>query len=356
MTDVRSRAELLIAADRHQDAARLLGAHLAADPGDFEARRLLGWAQLGAHDTDGALQSVRALMSQAPGDVDSQLLAAVVHAARREIAPAQQAARTAIRLAPAHPAPYRVAAGVDIDCGLVTDATVMLARRAIELDPQDADAHRLAGTALLELRRRKEAGEFLRRAAALDPENSSTAAELARWQAHSGRGAAAARGFAAVVQADPTDRLALRNLNATVWQTFSIAQLVLWAAMAVLGRARLLVDGDPAGWVHVVGPITVLLTLGAWAYQLRSALHLGPMMQVVRTDRTLQIGLTAHLLCLAALICSSVLQNGPGEVALLVGIGLLITATVTVWIRRRQESGQISSPPAGVEPEGPQQG
>jgi len=337
MTEVLSRAGLLIAADRHPEAAQLLGTHLAADPGDSEARRLLGWAQLGAQDTEGALESVRALMSQVPDDVDTQLLAAVVHAARREIAPAQQAALTAIRLAPAHPAPYRVAAGVDIDCGLVTDTTVARARQAIELDPQDADAHRLAATALLELRRRKEAGEHLRRAAALDPENTSTAAELARWQAHSGRGAAAARGFAAVVQADPTDRLALQNLNAVVWHTFSIAQLVLWAAMAVLGRARLLVDGDPAGWVHMVGPITVLLTLGAWAYQLRSAWHLGPMMRVVRTDRTLQIGMTAHLLCLVALICATVLPDGPAEIALLVGIGLLITATITVWIRRLQQ-------------------
>jgi len=337
MTEVLSRAGLLIAAGRHQEAARLLGAHLAADPGDTEARRLLGWAQLGARDTDGALQSVRALISQAPGDVDSQLLAAVVHAARREIAPAQQAARTAIRLAPAHPAPYRVAAGVDIDCGLVTDATVMLARQAIELDPQDADAHRLAGTALLELRRRKEAGEHLRRAAALDPENTSTAAELARWQAHSGRGAAAAHGFAAVVQADPTDRLALQNLNAVVWHTFSIAQLVLWAAMAVLGRARLLIDGDPAGWVHMVGPITVLLTLGAWAYQLRRAWHLGPMMRVVRTDRTLQIGLAAHVLSLVTLIVATLLPGGPGEASLLVGIALVLTATATLWIRQRQQ-------------------
>jgi len=337
MTDVRSRAQLLIAAARHQEAARLLGAHLAADPGDSDALRLLGWAQLGALDTDGALRSVRALISQAPGDVDSQLLAAVVHAACREIALAQQAARTAIRLAPTHPAPYRVAAGVDIDCGLVTDATVMLARQAIELDPQDADAHRLAGTALLELRRRKEAGEYLRRAAALDPESSSTAAELARWQAHRGAGAAAARGFAAVVQADPTDRLALQNLNATVWHTFSIAQLVLWAAMAVLGRARLLVDGDPAGWVHLVGPITVSLTLGAWGYQLRGAWRLGPMMRVVRTDRTLQIGLAAHVLCLVTLIVATLLPDRPGELALLVGIALVLTATATVWIRQRQQ-------------------
>ncbi len=335
--EASARAQTLIAAGRYPDAIRLLGSQLAAEPGDTESRRLLGWAQLGVDDRDGALRSVQQLAAAAPDDVDTHLLAAAVHSARREIAPAQQAARTAIRLAPSHPAPYRVAAGVDIANNLVTDSTVALARKAIELDPNDADAHRIAGTALLELRRRKEAGDYLKRAAALDPQDTTTAAELSRWHAHSGRSAEAARGFAAVVRADPTDRLALANLRVTVWRTFSIAQLVLWIAMVVIGRIRLLTSGDPESWVHVVGPIVVVTTLAAWAFLLRSAWRgVASMLTVVRTDRTLQIGLGAHLLCLFALICATLIPGGAGETVFFVAIVLLVTATVTLWIKQRQ--------------------
>lgn len=334
---VAERARALIATRRFPDAIRLLGPHVAVHPEDTDACRMLGWAQLGADDLDGALRSLRRLATTAPDAVDTHLLAAAVHSSRHEYADARTAAQNAIRLRPDHPAPYRTAVAIDIDAGMATDTTVALARKAIELDPQDVDAHRLAGTALLNMRRRKEAGEYLRKAVALDPDNTTTAAELSRWQASTGRSAAAARGFAAVVRADPTDVVALHNLRVTVWRTFSIAQLVLWIAMVVLGRVRLLTSGDPASWIRGIGPVVVVLTLAAWGFQLRGAWRgVGTMLTVLRSDRLLQLGLAAHVLCLVALLGASLLGGTPGEVSLIVGVALLLLASGTTWVRRRQ--------------------
>lgn len=334
---IAERASALIASRRFPDAIRLLGPHVAAHPDDAVACRMLGWAQLGADDLDGALASLRTLATAAPDAVDTQLLAAAVHSSRHEYAEARTAAQTAIRLRPDHPAPYRTAAAIDIDADMATDTTVALARRAIELNPQDVDAYRLAGTALLNMRRRREAGEYLRKAAALDPEDRTTAAELSRWQASTGRSAAAARGFAAVVRADPTDVVALHNLRVTVWRTFSIAQVALWAAMVLLGRVRFLTGGDPASWVRGIGPVVVLITLAAWGFQLRGAWRgVGTMLGVLRTDRLLQAGLAAHALCLLALLCASLCRGHAGVVSLIIAIALLLVASSTTWIRQRQ--------------------
>lgn len=332
-----SGAEQLIAAHRFADASRRLRQHLAAYPADTDGRRLLGWAQLGLTDLDGAAASARAVVAAAPNSPDAHLLAAAVHSARKEVAAARDAAAIAIRLAPEHPAPLRMAAAVDIDADQVTESTLAQAVRAVQLNPDDAVAQRLAGTASLELRRPRQAGEYLRRAAELDPDDPATAVELARWNASRGRRAAAAKGLAEVIRADPSDSVAVSNLKATVWQTFSVAQLVLWCATVVLSRVRLFTNGDPAAWSRIVGPLVVVLALATWLFQLRGSWRgAAAMLPAVRSDRVLSVGMLAHLLCLVALACTP-LPGAAGTAALIAGLAFLLVATATIWIRARQE-------------------
>lgn len=330
------RAAALNDAGRYAAAAEQLQRLLAEDPQDLAARHQLVRAQLGTDDLAEARRNIGIVVAAQPDDAGSLTLAAAVYSASRDVRAARDAAAAAIRLAPDNPSVFEVAAAVDLDADQVTEGTLAHALRAVQLDPQSADAHRMAGSALIDLKRPKEAGPYLRRAAALDPDDAATIGELARWKSVRGRQASAAIDYAQLVRTDPTNTAALTNLHTVTWRAFWVAQLVLWVTTAVLGRVRLLSGGDPAGWLHVVGPIAVVLTLIAWAIQLHGNWRgVRPMLTIVSRDRVLLIGLTAHLLCLVA-FAFTLLPGGSGVAALIAGIVLLLTASACTWIRARQ--------------------
>lgn len=140
-------------------------------------------------------------------------------------------------------------------------------------------------------------------------------------------------------RATPTDRDSRHDLQATVWRTYGIAQLVLWLTVVVAGRVRLLTDGDPASWMHLVAPVAVVVTLLTWVWALRPARGgLRGLRSVVGWQRLLQVGLLAHGLCLVALLTSFLLAGGAGQIAFGAGVLFLVIASGAVWLRARREN------------------
>lgn len=334
--DPLQQAALLMEVHRFADATRLLRQHLATHPDDQPAQLLLARTLLQLDDLAAAAGCVERVLAADPDSVPALVLAGAVYSGQHRLSRARQVANAAIQLAPDDPAGFRIAVSIDLDADRVSEKTLTYALRVIELEPAGPFGYQLAGSTLTALRRRPEAGEYFRRASALDPTDLSITADLGRWHALSGRKAAAAQDFAQVIRADPTDDVALKNLQAVVWRTFWVAQLVLWVTTVVLSRIRLLSGSDPTKWVHVVGPIAAGLALIAWAYQLRgNGRGARAMLAVVRFDRTLRVGLIAHCLCLLAFVLT-LFPGALGLAALIVGIGLLLISSGSVWVRSRQ--------------------
>ena len=274
----------------------------------------------------------------APDEPAAHLLLAVVQGSRRDADASRRAIDTAIRLAPDHSEPYRIAAALDLQRHRATPHTESMARRAVSLAPDDPVAHRVLGSTLIGLRRFDEAAAALGQAAALNPADPVVSSELARIDIAKRRSASAAIGFAAAVRADPTDAVARHNLQAVAWNAFRLAHLVLWLSFLVIGRATVLADSGPtARLAHVVAPLSVLATLGAWAYQLRrrpSGFRV--LLVAVRSDRLLSIAMIAHALCLLLLVLAAFVPTDVAGALLIAVTALLVLGTVVGWIRVSQ--------------------
>ncbi len=333
--DVAERAALLKDSGRAGQALALLAPHLALHPDDLSALRLAGWCHFELDELDQALACAERLAALTPDQPTAQLLLAVVQGKRRNLAASQRAIDTAIRLAPHHSEPYRIAAALDLQARRVTARTEQLARRAVSISPHDGGAHRVLGSTLIELRRYDEASAELGLAAALNPADSAVASELARIDIAKGRSASAAIGFAAAVRADPTDAVARHNLQAAAWNAFRLAQLILWGSFLVLGRLWVMADSATTARLgHVVGPISVVATLGAWAFQLRrrpSGLRV--LYSATRSDRMLTIAMASHVLCLILLVAAAFAPPTAAGVLLGAVTFLLVLGTAVGWIR-----------------------
>lgn len=335
---VIERAALLKDSGRPGQALALLAPHLASYPDDLTALRLAGWCHYELDELDPALYCATRLTGLAPEQPAAHLLLAVVHGRRKDPGASALAIDTAMRLAPDHSEPYRIAAALDLQGHRASPRTEHLARRAVALAPHDPVAHRVLGSTLIELRRYDEATVALGQAAALDPADSAVASELARIDIAKGRSASAAAGFAAAVRADPTDSVARHNLLAAAWNAFRIAHIVLWLSFLVLGRFTVLSDNpSPGGLAHIVAPVSVLLTLAAWAYQLRKRPSgFKVLLVAVRSDRMLSVAMGSHGLCLVLLLAAAVSPESLADPALVTVTALLVLGTVVGWIRVSQ--------------------
>lgn len=142
---------------------------------------------------------------------------------------------------------------------------------------------------------------------------------------------------------DAPDPAPLHDVRVTLWRTFGIAQWVLWLTVVVVGRVRLLTDGDPASWMHVVAPVAVAVTVLVWAWRLRSTrggLHRLP--ALVRGQRWLQLGLASHVLCLATLLMSFLLPGGAGQITFGAAVMFLLIASGAVWLHARRENSSTT--------------
>jgi Flp pilus assembly protein TadD len=335
MSEVVERSVLLREAGRPMEALRILAPYLAANPDDAEGLRQAGWSYLAVKDNDSAYQSARKAVALQPENADHHLLMANVATKLGHIDLARQAVRTAMNLAPHSAVPYLSGVSVDLQARQISTGTERLARKATELAPHHAAAHRMLGSTLLELKRYSEARQEFEQALRLDPDDDAAKAELARLDLARGRTGAAAVALHAALRLDPTDKVMVFNLKVAAANAFNRAQLVLWIGVFVAFRIRLFGgdDDDLGGLMRVVGPVLVVAVLGMWAWQLRGAPGgIAAVAKATRQEWSLVVGVALHFLGMLLLLGAAFLPNSIANANAALALVAVVLATLMTWV------------------------
>jgi tetratricopeptide (TPR) repeat protein len=242
------RARLLIGIGRHEEAVQRLAGHLASEPGDAEALRLLAQAELGRGDPQAAL---RAAGAAAAADPDSEWAHRLVSVACRRLgrpAEAEAPARTAVRLAPHSWSAHTTLAHALLarrERGLRAEANRQAAR-AVELAPTQPEAYLVLGLTEGALRHRAKERAAYRRALELDPNNSDALNNLGATDLNRSRLGKAANALTAALHSDPQAEMPRRNLDVLALRL--LRQLTIAMIVGGLLLAWLSEGADAVGW------------------------------------------------------------------------------------------------------------
>ena len=258
---VAARARLLSEAGRDDEALRLLGPHLAANPGDLSAWERYGWSALAVGDLPAAGTAVTRLATAAPDEVDTHLLAAYVLGRQGRAAEADHAIERAIELAPTSDRPFYTGAHVHYVTDRVGYQSRRWARRAVELNPTDDENQRLMGLVLAEgdwsVQERREAEPFLRTALRLNPASLGTAQAWAYFRGRTDRPAAGLVEWERTARSSGGRPNAVRQLHsATVGWLTREGTLSSWAGGLAMATALPL--GPIAGRLVVLAVVILL--------------------------------------------------------------------------------------------------
>jgi tetratricopeptide (TPR) repeat protein len=305
------RARALMDLDRHAQAKALLAEALADDPADADAWCALSRCCHGLDDYPGALDAAERALAAAPGQALGQRMRALALIGLKRYPEARTSAVEAVRLEPWFWYGHLLVAQVEIsDTGPGFDAgtAFQAAQRTLQLAPQRAAAHYVAGCVAERLDHPVEAEAAYREALRIDPEHLGARNNLARLDMNRGDHRSAAEGFAAVAAADRGTGVGAHNLMVVATQLISRAR---WVSVSVL----LLTDFGIVSTDSGIGPYTrigllVLLVLGwgGWAFwaarQLPPRLRL-PLLRTVRGSLAVRLsflGVAAFTLAALALL------------------------------------------------------
>jgi tetratricopeptide (TPR) repeat protein len=213
------RARTLIGLGRFDEAASKLHQLLGQDPENSAAWCLLAQAQLGRHDAQAALEAANRAVAAAPESSWAHRLRSIALRDLDDHDEAIAAAYAAIKWAPNDWQGYSWLAGLFSQIKSRRREAMPAAEYGVALAPHESRAYLVLGAAAAANGKRKEAEDALRRALAIDPQNSDAHNALARLnvrQSRFGRAgtlAEAAGGFQAAVRADPRAAGSSRNLE-----------------------------------------------------------------------------------------------------------------------------------------------
>ena len=154
---------------RHQEANRVLGAALRAQPGNWQLWNLAGVVAKAMGKPDGAEQCLRRAIALAPDYVEAHYNLGLLLQQARRAEEALAAYREALRVAPDHKRALNNLSDLLVDLDRVDEA-IQCCRQAIALDPGYAKAHHNLGRAYSHAGRFEEALPALYRAIELAPE------------------------------------------------------------------------------------------------------------------------------------------------------------------------------------------
>lgn len=206
-------AALLVSNQRWRDAVAVLGPHLASNPDDGEAWRLMARCQLGMDRPRSAEDAAQRALAIEPDSEWAHRLISIAYLDREIFSSARRAAEEAIRLDPNSWQAHHQRAHVDVEEGVVNRRTWAAARRAVELAPEEPQAHLLLGLVALQSKNRSLAAAEFREALALDPNNAMAANNLAVVQSRRRRLASAGALFSSALRSSPNERLFAANLR-----------------------------------------------------------------------------------------------------------------------------------------------
>lgn len=168
-----ARARALLDAGRSQDAISTLGPYLASNPDDVRALCVLAQAHLRLSDGERALVAAQAAVAADPGEEWAVRLLSSALVTQGRYNEARWMADEAIRLAPNQWRCHAQLAGVDVAAKTITTSTRRAAQRVVELAPEEADAHLVAGNVALADTKYRAAAAAFREVLRLDPSNAS---------------------------------------------------------------------------------------------------------------------------------------------------------------------------------------
>lgn len=296
-----ARIEALLDVRREDRAVVLLRQLLAADPHDAGVLRMLAYALVRLGEHGAALDAAHQALALDPEDEWGHRLASTALAALGRWVPAVTAAQESVRLAPgnwrghAHLARALVDRAVHSPAafnGPVLRGARQAAERAVELAPEEPDAH--YAQALVAQRRGRvgEARAGYRRALQLDPEHVGALTALGELQP---RLSGAANLFGSALRVDPRSAHAvghLRDVGFRLLLGYGLLGFLLLVVEVVAGLTVAAPSVAPPGWVRPVllvgGLAAVALPVLAVGRGLERSLR--PfLLRLPRTDRRVGI-------------------------------------------------------------------
>jgi Flp pilus assembly protein TadD len=266
----------LINAGRADDAVGVLGRFLAEQPTDVTAIGLLSLAHLRAGRWADALTAADQAIGLAPGYLPAWQRRCIALIELDRMADAEIAAAEYLRLAPdewhAHYTTARVLRGVR---GRRQEA-LRHARHAVELAPDDANAHNLLGVVHRALEDKAAAERAYRTALSIDPTHALARSNLALLTLGKAGTDEVMAGLREAAASDPQQAAIHRNM--ALVGVLTLVRRGMWLALADLiltWFALVLVQGEEVGRFVVLGLVVVgwLVALGWWLARLRPYLR-----------------------------------------------------------------------------------
>ena len=203
MSALIERARLLMAQERHPQAAEVLREALADDPEDAEAHALLSWCLVRAKDLPGAEAAAKSAIGLAPDSPFVHFTHALALFEGDRYDDAEGAAEAAIALDPTFADAHALVASVRMAKRQWAPA-LEAAEQALEQDPEHAWATNLRAQALMKLGRSAEARQTMLGSLAQHPDEALTHANQGWVLLESGDPKGALGHFEEALRLDPT--------------------------------------------------------------------------------------------------------------------------------------------------------
>lgn len=299
------RARTLIELDRRHEAIEVLNGMLATDPENVAGWCNLGSAYLGTNQPQQADAAARRALSMDPESAWANRILSMALYLYGPPAEAVKAARRAIELEPhealSHASLAMSLAETKTEDGLAEAEDA--AQRAVALAPGLVTSYNTLGRVQLARRKRQEAGETLKRALEIDPENVEARNLLATSQMDQGllprnalRLASAAKVFGSVVSINPRSAHGRANIDLTLRLFFTRVSLATLGVvlLAEIAFWNLPSGSDVVAWVRTFTGLSVLLPI---AYTVVFVLRLDPPIRRLLWGRLRQPRLVIASLC-----------------------------------------------------------
>jgi Flp pilus assembly protein TadD len=333
-----TRVGLLLAAGRYDDVIAAAARQLGSNPDDATAAQLIARAHLGAGRQPEALDAALRAMALDPMDVVTQEVRALaLHNMRRDDQ-ADPVARWVVAQRPESWSSWRLLALVSADPNVALNA----ARRALELEPAEPQAHVALGHVLLRASRVDEAAAAFRRALALSPTDAAAQNGLGLVALRSGRAAEAATGFRDALVHDPTQTAARGNLRVALLLAIRPIAVTVWVAAIAL---RLVTDSSLSTMVCRLAAVAAgLAATGAVLYAaVRFVRPLAPSLRgfygrLVREDTRLLWGTTCYAIAVLAIWAVAVLPRAADTACWALALVATVAGRVLIFrgTRRRR--------------------
>jgi tetratricopeptide (TPR) repeat protein len=329
-----ARARTMLDLKRHDEAASLLAAILATDPGNGTAWCLLTLAHLGAgRNADAAAAAERAIAA-APANDWPYRLASTAQLRLDNDRAALRTAQEARRLAPQEWRCHLCVAQATLATREDFDSAEAAAAKARELAPNEPDVYLISGKVSLARGKRAEARAYQERALALDPEHVGAMNELGKIRLRRLGGAAAAHHFVQAARTAPRETAYGRNVDVAVRR--AVASVIYIGSLATLALNYLAVEAHLSRAQILLGLAVVLAVtavVGASQY-LRMPAQARPLMR--RRSSVLALAVSYGTILAAAAIMALTPANSLGAAAFGVIVLLVLARLAAYRILRRK--------------------